>query len=153
MSTDPSYVATQTHQVIGAHLTHHPLEALLAEARLETMTDAMGALVVFEGIVRDHDGGEQVRALTYTAHPSAQEVLTAVAQGVVDKHREVRLWTAHRTGDLQIGDLAFAVAVASAHRAAAFAAAAELADRVKAEVPIWKEQELLHGPSRWVGLE
>ena len=153
MSTDPAYVATQTHQVLGAHLTTTPLESLLADARRETLTEAMGALVVFEGVVRDHDGGQRVRSLTYTAHPSAEEVLTAVAQGVVDRHRETRLWTAHRVGALEVGDLAFVVVAAAAHRGAAFAAASELADRVKSEVPVWKEQELLDGRSQWVGLE
>ena len=57
------------------------------------------------------------------------------------------------TGPLDIGDLAFMVIAAAAHRREAFAAAAELADAVKAEVPIWKEQELSQGGTQWVGLE
>ena len=143
MTTDPAYVAEQTGQVIAAFMTTDPLEPRIAEARAATLTDAMGALVFFEGVVRDHDGGQRVRTLTYTAHPSADEVIGAVTHAVVDKHPDVRLWTAHRTGPLRIGDTAFVV----------LAAASELADRVKAEVPIWKEQELTDGSSQWVGLE
>lgn len=153
MTTDPAYVAEQTGQVIAAFMTTDPLEPRIAEARAATLTDAMGALVFFEGVVRDHDGGQRVRTLTYTAHPSADEVIGAVTHAVVDKHPDVRLWTAHRTGPLLIGDTAFVVLAAAAHRGAAFAAASELADRVKAEVPIWKEQELTDGSSQWVGLE
>lgn len=134
-------------------MTEAPLEPLLADARAATATDAMGAVVTFEGVVRDHDGGRRVAGLRYTAHPTAGEVIAGVAQEVSNGHPAARLWAAHRTGDLAIGDLAFVVIAASAHRGAAFAAAADLADRVKAEVPVWKEQELLDGTSQWVGLE
>lgn len=153
MSTDPAYVAEQTGVLVSATMTQAPLEPLLADARSATTTDAMGAVVTFEGVVRDHDGGQRVTCLRYTAHPTADGAIASVAAEVSAAHPDVRLWTAHRTGDLVIGDLAFVVVAASAHRGAAFAAASELADRVKAEVPIWKEQELLDGSSQWVGLE
>ncbi|EEW48768.1 hypothetical protein HMPREF0290_2545, partial [Corynebacterium efficiens YS-314] len=51
-----------------------------------------------------------------------------------------------------IGDVAFLVVAAAAHRGDAFAACAALADAVKAQVPIWKEQELVNGDTEWVGL-
>ena len=57
MSTDPSYVAEQTGCTIGTLLSDQPLESLLAGAKEEAATAAMGAVVTFEGIVRDHDGG------------------------------------------------------------------------------------------------
>lgn len=153
MSTDPAYVAAQTGRVISAHMTETPIEDQLAQARRDTLTEAMGALVTFEGVVRDHDGGERVTLLSYTAHPTADERIREVTEGVVARHPKTRVWTAHRTGDLHIGDLAFVVLAAAAHRGDAFAAAAELADTVKAEVPIWKEQELDTGSKQWVGLE
>lgn len=153
MGTDPEYVAEQTGKLIAAQMTAEPIENLLGQARVDTLTEAMGALVTFEGVVRDHDGGQRVTQLCYTAHPSAGEEIAAVARRVVAKHPKARVWTAHRTGDLAIGDLAFVVLAAAAHRGDAFAAAAELADRVKAEVPIWKEQQLTDGSTQWVGLE
>lgn len=152
-SSDPAYVAEQTGQVLAAFMTADPLEPVLAEAREDTMTRAMGALVAFEGVVRDHDGGERVASLTYSAHPTADDVIREVAHSVIAQHPNVRLWAAHRTGPIDIGENAFVVLAASAHRGDAFAACSELADRVKAEVPIWKEQELLDGPTNWVGLE
>lgn len=153
MTTDPAYVAEQTGVVIAASMRQEPLEPLLIDARAATTTAAMGAVVTFEGVVRDHDGGREVANLSYTAHPSAGEVIAAVARSVSAQHPQTRLWTAHRTGELAIGELAFVVIAAAAHRKAAFDAAAELADRVKAEVPIWKEQELREGGVQWVGLE
>ncbi|MGP6175103.1 molybdenum cofactor biosynthesis protein MoaE [Corynebacterium sp. A21] len=153
MSTDPAYVAEQTGQLIAAVMTETPIEELLHQARQGTWTEAMGALVSFEGIVRDHDGGQRVSHLSYSAHPTAAQRIREVAAEVVATHPRTRLWTAHRTGDLVIGDLAFVVLAAAAHRGDAFQAAAELADRVKAEVPIWKEQLLADGKTQWVGLE
>lgn len=150
---DPAYVAEQTGKVIAALMTTDPLEPLLAQARTDTLTEAMGALVLFEGVVRDHDGGARVKSLTYTAHPTAPHEIARVAEQVSAAHPATRLWTAHRTGPLAIGEAAFVVIATAAHRGDAFAAASELADRVKAEVPIWKEQELLDGTATWVGLE
>ena len=149
---DPAYGAQQTGKLIDAFMTMDPLTVLAPEAKAATCTEAMGAVVVFEGVVRDHDGGSRVKSLTYTAHPTADAVLTQVAADIVGKHPKARLWTAHRTGALEIGDIAFLVVAAAAHRGDAFHACSELADAVKAHVPIWKEQELISGETEWVGL-
>lgn len=150
---DPAYVAEQTGQVLGVYVLDTPLEERFAAAKAETLTEAMGALVVFEGVVRDHDSGSRVQSLSYSAHPSAQEQMAAVLDEIIAEHPHVRLWAAHRIGDLSIGDTAFLVVAAAAHRKEAFAACSETADRVKAEVPIWKEQVLVDGTTQWVGIE
>ncbi|OFT82691.1 molybdenum cofactor biosynthesis protein MoaE [Corynebacterium sp. HMSC29G08] len=149
---DPAYVYEQTGVVTGAVITDSPLESLAAQACADTRTHAMGALVRFEGIVRDHDGGHSVATLAYEAHPSAPEELKRVAAEVADAH-PVRVYTAHRTGEVPIGELAFLVVVASAHRGEAFTACTEVADRVKTEVPIWKKQGLTSGETQWVGID
>lgn len=150
---DPPHVAEQTGAVVHTRITEEPLESLLSSAKDVTATPAMGAVSTFEGVVRDHDGGELVDTLTYSCHPSAAHVLREVVEEVVAAHPDVRAWVAHRTGPLEIGDLAFLVIVAAAHRGPAFAATAELADQVKARVPIWKEQKLRSGATTWVGLD
>ena len=150
---DPAYVHEQTGTVIGAVMMTEPIEGVLSQARADVITDAMGAVVTFDGVVRDHDGGQGVAKLIYSAHPSAQQEIESVAARISNKHPHVRLWCAHRTGTLSIGELAFVVIAASAHRREAFEAASELADTVKTEVPIWKEQELSTGGTQWVGLE
>ncbi len=115
-----------------------------------------GGIVVFVGAVRDHDGAvgaeQPVLALEYSAHPSALDELERVVTGVAGDHPGVRLAAHHRTGPLQIGDLAVVVAAAAAHRDQAFAAARRLIDDLKAQVPIWKHQSFADGSEEWVGL-
>lgn len=152
MSDDPSYVAEQTGVVVHTAVSAEPLENHLADARSATATDAMGAVVTFEGVVRDHDGGAGVTALTYTSHPTASDTLAQIARDTVADHPEVRLWAEHRTGPLAVGDLAFVVVVAAAHRGPAFAAVADFATAVKSGVPIWKQQDRPDGSTDWVGL-
>lgn len=152
-SPDPDYVADHTGVVIDAIITETPLEDLAASARPQVGTDAMGAVVTFDGVVRNHDGGQQVRRLTYTAHPTAADVIREAAMEIIRKHERARVWVAHRVGPLAIGDVAFVVIAAAAHRQDAFAAAADLADLVKATVPLWKEQELTDGSIQWVGVD
>jgi molybdopterin synthase catalytic subunit len=122
---------------------------------LDECTDAVGdraagAVVSFAGVVRDHDEDRGVTWLRYSAHPSAPAVLAEVAREVALAHPGCRIAAAHRVGDLGIGDVALACAVASAHRAEAFAACAALVDEIKARVPIWKEQGFTDGSTEWV---
>lgn len=110
-----------------------------------------GAVVVFTGTVRNHDGGQDVSALEYQAHPDAERFLqTCCAQ--VAESTGLPVAAIHRVGHLAIGDLALVAAVAAPHRAEAFAACATLVERIKAEVPIWKRQHFASGVSEWVGL-
>ena len=55
--------------VIFTDISEAPLEPLYAAAKAEVMTEAMGALVIFDGIVRNHDHGSAERGLSYSAHP------------------------------------------------------------------------------------
>jgi molybdopterin synthase catalytic subunit len=134
------------------------LFARLSEDRIfvETSVDAVtsddaGAVVTFAGVVRDHDHGRAVTRLDYEAHPSAADVIAGVARSVAAEFPGIRLAIEHRVGSLEIGDLALACAVSSAHRAEAFAACARLVDEVKKQVPIWKEQHFSDGTTEWVG--
>ena len=111
---------------------------------------ASGAVVTFEGVVRDHDDGRGVTALHYEQHPSAGDVVQQVAEQIAAEHPEVAVAVQHRVGDLEIGDVALACAVASAHRAEAFAACSALVDLVKQRLPIWKRQEFTDGSDEWV---
>ena len=133
---DPEHVARETGVVVHAAVTEERLEDLLPVARSATGTDAMGA----------------VDALTYTAHPDVDAHMQQLLSEIIQNHPEVRAWVAHRVGPLQIGEMAFLVVVAAAHRGPAFAAVADIADRVKSELPRWKEQALSDGSTAWVGL-
>ena len=150
VNADPAYVAEQTGVVVHTAISAEPLEGHLAAAKADTATDAMGAVVTFEGVVGPRHGA--VTSLDYTHHPSAADILAQIAEATVQKYPQVRLWAEHRTGSLAIGDMSFLVVVASAHRGEAFEAIADFATQVKANVPIWKEQEHTDGSTGWVGL-
>ncbi len=110
-----------------------------------------GAAVSFSGIVRNHDGGRQVTSLSYSSHPSAEQVIGEVAADIAARHNGIRLWVAHRIGPLAVGEQALVAAVAAAHRGEAFTACSDLVDAVKDRVPIWKEQFFTDGSVEWVG--
>jgi molybdopterin synthase catalytic subunit len=110
-----------------------------------------GAVVSFLGVVRNHDHGLGVTALEYQAHPDAARFLEE-ARARVEAETGVTLAAAHRTGRLEVGDIALVAAAASAHRAEAFAACEKFVNIIKETVPIWKRQHLESGATEWVGL-
>lgn len=118
---------------------------------------AAGAVVTFTGVVRDHDGltedgrPRSIERLDYSAHPSADAVLNDVLAEVAARDGVLRVAATHRTGTLDIGDLAVVAAVAAAHRGPAFEGCRILIDRLKERVPIWKHQLLVDGGEEWVG--
>lgn len=132
-----------------ALVTEQPLDRAWLEAQV--MTDADGALVVFEGVIRNHDHDAAVTSLDYRAHPEAERFLADVCASVAASSG-LRVAAAHRVGHLAVGDVALIAVVAAPHRAEAFATCARLVDEIKQRVPIWKRQHLADGPAEWVGL-
>lgn len=121
------------------------------EVRDAVADPAAGGIALFAGAVRDHDAGQAVTALSYSAHPSATDQLRQVAERVAARFDDVKAVAAvHRIGDLAIGDLAVVVGVSSGHRASAFEACRALIDELKETVPIWKHQSFAGGASEWV---
>jgi molybdopterin synthase catalytic subunit len=113
--------------------------------------DAAGGLTLFVGRVRDHDGGEGVTGLDYSAHPTALDRLREVCERVAGEYDVHGVAAVHRVGSLAIGDAAVVVATTASHREEAFAASRVLIDTLKAEVPIWKHQVFADGREEWVG--
>jgi molybdopterin synthase catalytic subunit len=125
-------------------------ELSVDEVRAAAADPAAGATALFLGAIRDHDHGRGVTSLSYSAHPTAAAELGRAAEKVAASHSVCAIAVVHRTGDLQVGDLAVVAAVSAAHRAEAFAACEALINEVKATVPIWKHQFFLGGDSEWV---
>ncbi|MDQ0769825.1 molybdopterin synthase catalytic subunit [Pseudarthrobacter defluvii] len=151
-------MGTEAFEVVSAVLSADPISVDRAIAAVES--DTAGAVVSFSGVVRNHDGGKAVERLSYSAHPTAHQVMADVvarlvaeqdAAGVAGPGQPVRIWAAHRIGMLEIGDPALVCAVSAAHRGQAFAVCSELVDRIKDQVPIWKEQFFSDGTVEWVG--
>ncbi len=126
-----------------------PLDVAEVLACLEEEAD--GGVTLFVGKVRDHDAGKGVQGLDYSAHPSAMDRLREVCDRVAAGHEVSGVAAVHRTGHLEIGDLAVVVATSAAHRGQAFAASRDLIDTLKSEVPIWKHQIFADGTEEWVG--
>ncbi|RMI09141.1 molybdenum cofactor biosynthesis protein MoaE [Cellulomonas triticagri] len=145
---DRSRLSPAAHEVVRTGITTAPVSAAVLAAAVGR--PAAGAVVTFDGVVRDHDGGRPVQGVEYVAHPSAGAVLADVAARVAGRHEVDALAVEHRTGELAVGDGALAVAVAAAHRAEAFRAAADLVDEVKAALPVWKRQVFADGTHEWV---
>ncbi len=131
-------------------LCDHPIE--MAAFAAELQHPAAGAVVTFEGRVRNHNDGQAVSHLEYQAYP-----VLAVATGrrileeELARHHLVRARAVHRTGALAIGESAVWVGVASAHRAAAFEGARAIMERLKYELPVWKKETYADGRTEWVG--
>ena len=132
-----------------ASISDAPLDRAAIEAFVRTAGD--GAVVTFEGVIRDHDHGAGVSALDYEAHPDVEAFLREVCTEIAAESG-LRVAAAHRIGHLVVGDVALIASVAAPHRADAFAACARLVDLIKERVPIWKRQHLDDGVSEWVGL-
>ena len=117
--------------------------------------DSSGGVTLFVGRVRDHDrtaeGSKGVVGLDYSAHPTALDKLREVCERVAAAYEVHALAAVHRTGSLDIGDIAVVVATASAHRGTSFDASRALIDKLKDEVPIWKHQRFADGSEEWVG--
>jgi molybdopterin synthase catalytic subunit len=126
-------------------------ELSVDEVRAAVADPSAGGLALFAGAVRDTDHDQDVTALSYSAHPSAEAELRRVAEVIAEKFPVLGIAAVHRVGDLEIGDLAVVVAVSCPHRAEAFDACRALIDLLKASVPIWKHQRFADGDSEWVG--
>ena len=105
-----------------------------------------GALVVFEGVVRDNANDKKVRFLEYEAYESmALKKIEEVGLETRQKFEIRDIAIVHRLGYMEIGECSIVIAVASAHRGAAFDACRYAIDTIKKVVPIWKKESYEDG--------
>lgn len=119
--------------------------------RRELEAAGTGAVVCFEGRVRDHNDGRAVHGLSYQAYV---ELAEAEGRKILDEARNrfaiERVVCVHRVGDLALGEVAVWAGVSAGHRAAAFEACRYVIDEVKSRVPIWKREHYVEGESEWL---
>ncbi len=113
-----------------------------------------GGYCSFEGWVRNQNDGRQVDQLEYEAY---EPLVIAEGERVLLEARErypyLQARCVHRTGLLEIGELAVWVGVAAAHRDEAFKACRYIIDELKVRLPIWKKEHYVDGDSGWVNCE
>ena len=105
-----------------------------------------GGIVVFEGVVRDHARGKQVRYLEYDVYEemAIEQIRTIIAEAQ-QRWGVERIAVAHRFGRLEIGEASVIIVVASPHRGEAFDACRYIIDTLKRTVPIWKKEVATDG--------
>ena len=122
----------------------------LSALRADMADPACGALVVFEGLVRNHHEGRHVTELRYTHHLIlAQKEGERILAETMERFPITKAVAVHRIGTLDIGDCAVATLTTSPHREAAFDANRFLIDSIKARVPIWKQESYTTGEVEW----
>jgi molybdopterin synthase catalytic subunit len=125
-------------------LTRHAIDPRALAARL--LTGAEGAVVTFEGTVRNHTGGRATLCLDYECYePMALKMMAQIGLDLAASHKIERIAMVHRLGRMLIGDTSVAILVTAAHRRPAFEAALEAIDQLKKRVPIWKKEHFLDG--------
>ena len=130
-------------------VTREPLSVQQVNDLVKGPTD--GAVVTFDGIVRNNFDGRPVHALEYEAYtPMAEKKLAEIGAAVQQKFAIGAIAMVHRIGRLDIGESSIVIAVAAPHRQAAFEACAYAMERVKAEVPVWKKEFFADGADHWV---
>ena len=130
-------------------VTTEPLDVQHVHNLVKTPAD--GAVVTFDGIVRNNFDGRAVRYLEYEAYAAmAEKKMAEIAEEMRNKFAVGDVAMVHRIGRLDIGESSILIAVAAPHRRPAFEACAYAMDRVKEEVPVWKKEFFTDGESHWV---
>ena len=129
--------------------------AIDVEATKQLVADSScGALVVFEGRIRDHNEGQQVERLEYEVYrPLAESEGARIIDEAIEKFSVSHALCIHREGLLELGEVAVIVCVSSPHRGEAFDACRYIIDHIKSRLPIWKKEHYVSGVSEWVNCE
>jgi molybdopterin synthase catalytic subunit len=125
-------------------LTRHQIDVRAVAARVQTGGD--GAIVTFEGTVRNNTKGRPTLCLDYEGYESmALRLLAQIGSEIAASHQITHIAIVHRLGRMLIGETSVAVIVTAPHRRPAFEAALEGIDRLKKTVPIWKKEHFVDG--------
>lgn len=110
-----------------------------------------GALLLFLGVVRNHNEGREVAGLEYEAYEEMGEaVLEEIAREAQEGCGSDRILVQHRVGVLEVGGVSTVIAVATPHRAEAYEASRYIIEEIKKRLPVWKKENYVEGDSQWV---
>jgi molybdopterin synthase catalytic subunit len=125
-------------------LVRHAIDSRSLVARIQT--GAEGAVVTFEGTVRNNTKGRPTLCLDYDCYePMALKTMARIGREIAASYPVTRVAMVHRLGRILVGETSVAVIVAAPHRKPAFDAALEGINRLKKVVPIWKKEHFVDG--------
>ena len=120
-------------------LTREPIDTRRLVERILDGSD--GAVITFEGVVRNHSKGRKTKFLDYECYaPLALKTMQQLGREIAADYAIHRIAMVHRLGRLEISEASVAIIVVSAHRQAAYEASLEAINRLKRLVPIWKKE-------------
>jgi molybdopterin synthase catalytic subunit len=129
------------NELRSVHCAIVRVEIDLREIKDDLEDPADGAVILFEGVVRNNTRGRRTLFLDYEAYEAmALNEMEKLAQAALERFPVRDVCLMHRLGRLQIGETSVVIGVASAHRGAAFEACRWLIDTLKKTVPIWKKE-------------
>jgi molybdopterin synthase catalytic subunit len=137
------------HEITDPHghffaLTRDPIDSARVGRRLLSGED--GALITFEGVVRNNTKGRETKFLDYECYEEmAIKMMAQIGLEIAASTAISRIAMVHRLGRLQIGEASVAIIVTAPHRKPAFEAALEGINRLKRTVPIWKKEYFVDG--------
>jgi molybdopterin synthase catalytic subunit len=126
----------------------------LAAFRNRLVDSRCGAYVQFDGWVRDHNEGERVLRLEYEVYePLAVKEGSRIIAEAVERFGVKHALAIHRSGLMELSEVAVVVGVSSPHRREAFEACRYVIDQAKLRLPIWKKEYYANGRAEWVNCQ
>ena len=144
VSGGKSWLASSASPGVFAAITNQPIDSRALVERMQG--DGDGAVIVFEGVVRDNTEGRQTLYLDYECYvPLAVRELELIGKDLLKRCDIHGIALVHRVGRLAIREASVAIVVVSAHRGQAYVASLAAIDDVKAKVPVWKKEHFADG--------
>jgi len=135
---------------VEAWITTESLDGLDRFRSLGSHAD--GAVLVFQGRVRETNAGRSVSSLDYEAYDEmAKSELEAICREAAHRFEVGAISAAHRVGALSLGEVSVVIGVAAPHRDQCYDASRWVIEEIKSRLPVWKHEHYLGEPSHWVG--
>jgi molybdopterin synthase catalytic subunit len=142
--SDAEWIVCTTDSTGFYAVTDRPIDSRALAQRLQSDED--GAVITFEGVVRNHTGARKTLFLDYEGYPPlAVKTMQQIGRELRQKHDIHRVGIVHRVGRLQLQEASVSIVVTSAHRQAAYDASLEAINRLKKLAPIWKKEHFEDG--------
>jgi len=127
-------------------LTHDPIETALLKGAVAD--HRFGAILLFEGVTRNHFEGRQVKRLEYEAYGDmAQAEMERIRAETLQAWPDIKLAVAHRLGVVGLGETSLIIAVGAPHRVEGYEASRFVLEAIKSRLPVWKKEHYTDGES------